>query len=283
MTRFLHFILAILFLTGIAHAGQPSQDAQKIVDELRDMANKARKERSADPWLLKAMDDLVQRYGWPWRRSVLNDSFADGDFSKNPAWQVASGNFWVDKSLGLRSKAAPAAADKGKVKFKDALKEALLAEVAGAPPQADPAIQAAEIFLPGKINNAFALDASFSLHHSPGENGHIEFGLFEGNRRDRGYVLAVYTGQANTLELQRISTTGTSIIERKSLPAGIETGALQKISWRRDPQGAMVVLLNDKSIIQAQDRGLTGNFNSFGLANRGGDFAVKQVALADAG
>lgn len=283
MVRFISFILVLAVGTGLAYANPPSQDAQKIVDEVRDMATKARKERSADPWLLKAMDDLVQRYGWPWRRSVLDDNFSDGDFSKNPAWQVMAGNFWVDKSLGLRSKASPAAADKGKVKFKDALKEALMAEMTGPQPQADPAIQSAEIIVPAKITNAFALDTSFTQHHAPGENGHIEFGLYEGSRRDRGYVLAIRTGQTNTMELQRVSTTGTAIVERKPLPASIDTGALQKISWRRDPQGGMVVLLNDKAIIQTNDRGLTGNFSSLSLANRGGDFSVKQVVLSDAG
>ncbi|HXG28076.1 MAG TPA: hypothetical protein VNJ47_04420 [Nevskiales bacterium] len=38
--------------------------------------------------------------------------------------------------------------------------------------------------------------------------------------------------------------------------------ALQKLSWRREPEGGMPMLL---------------------VVNRGGDIAIKQVALSDAG
>jgi hypothetical protein len=271
-----------------ASAAPPDPQTQKIVDEVRAMAVKARKERSADPWLLQAMDDLVQRYYWPWRHTVAEDSFGDGDYSKSPAWEVATGSFWVDKSLGLRSKAVPAAqpSTKEKTKWKDAFKEALRKEMegrSGGSSQTAATASAAEIYLPAKITNAFALDASFSQHQPPAEAGRIEFGLFEGTHRDRGYVLAITTGSENAAELLRVTASGVAVVERKPLPAAIATGELQKLSWRRDPDGGMVVLINDKTLIQTSDRGLTTPFRSLGITNRSGDFAVKQVTLADAG
>ncbi|MGH8453341.1 MAG: hypothetical protein ACRES4_04230 [Nevskiales bacterium] len=286
-------ILSLLLSTAsLAATAPPDAQTQKIVDEVRDLAAKARKERSADPWLLKALDDLVQRHYWPWRHSVVDESFADGDYSKNPVWEIASGKFWVDRSLGLRSKAAPppaAAADtsQDKKKFKDALKEAVLAEMAGQKQQpaqqATPSATAAEIYLPAKITNSFALDVSFTQHQPPAETGQIEFGLFEGARGGRGYVLVVTTGKEDAVELLRIKGTSAAIVERKILPEPIDTGDLQKISWRRDPQGGMVVLLNDKLLIETGDRGLTTPFTGLGIINRAGDFAVKQVKLVDAG
>jgi hypothetical protein len=282
--------MSVAGLAGAATA--PDPQTQQIVDEVRSMAAKARKERSADPWLLQAMDDLVQRYYWPWRHAVADERFADGDYSKNPTWEVAAGSFWVDKTLGLRSKASPAPAtaaptEKEKVKLKDAFKEALRKEMEArsgqAQPAAAPAVSAAEIYLPARITNSFALEASFSQHQPPTEAGRIEFGLFEGTRRDRGYVISLGTGKENIIELLRVSTSGVAVIERKPLPSTINTGDLQKLNWRRDPEGGMTVMLNDKSLIQISDRGITAPFRSLGIANRGGDFAVKQVTLVDAG
>jgi hypothetical protein len=281
-------LLILSLLTGAAAlAAAPDPQTQKIVDEVRDLASKARKERAADPWLLKAMDQLVQRYYWPWRRSVVDESFADGDYSKNPAWEVSRGRFWVDRSLGLRSKAAPAAAadsSQDKKNFKDALKEAVIAGMGGQQqPQGTPAASSAEIYLPVKIANSFALDVSFTQHQPPTEAGQIEFGLFEGRRDGRSYVLAITTGKEDFVELLRIKGNSAAIVERQPLPAAIDTGDLQMLSWRRDPQGGMVVLLNDKILIETGDRGLTAPFTGFGIINRAGDFAVKQIKLADAG
>lgn len=276
-------------------ATAPDPQVQKLVDELRTVTAKARKERSADPWLLQALDEMAQRHYWPWRRVVAEESFADGDYAKNPVWEVAAGNFWVDKTLGLRSRAsapaaAPANTDKSqdKKKFKDALKEAVLAEMAGQKPGAAPAttaapVSATEIYLPARIGNAFVLDTGFTQHQAPSEAGRIEFGLFEGTRRDRGYILAISTGKENIAELLRVSATGSAVIERKPLPVAIATGESQTISWRRDPEGGMLVLLNDKTLIQTSDRGLGAAFKSLGITNRAGDFAIKQVKLADAG
>lgn len=285
-------LLALLLISTAASAATaPNTETQKVVDELRALAAKARKERSADPWLLQAMDDLVQRNYWPWRHVVIDEKFSDGDFSKNPAWETATGKFWVDRSLGLRSKAvvtaaAPASKEKDKQKFRDALREAVLAEMAGQKPGNTPAAtttSVAEIYLPARITNSFALDASFSQHQTPLDPGVIEFGLFEGTRRDRGYVLAIVTGEENYAELQRITAKGVAIIDQEVLVNAPATGALQNLIWRREPSGAMTVSLDGKTLIQTQDRGLNAAFRSFGIANRVGDFAVKQVALSDAG
>lgn len=288
--RILPFILgALLTVAGTAFAAPPSEETQKVIDELRNMAAKARKERAADPWLLRAMDDLVQKYHFPWRHSVVDEKFSDGDYTKNPAWEPVSGKFWVDRSLGLRSRAVPpaptASTQERDKKFKDALREAILAEMAGQRGSATTATpsSSAEIHLPAKITNAFALDTSFSQHGAPSEAAVIEFGLFEGTRRDRGYVLAIVTGAESYAELQRITGQGVAIIEREMLAAPPDTGDVQKLSWRREPNGAMTVMLNDKALMQTADKGLMSPFKSLGIANRGGDFAIRHVTLADAG
>jgi hypothetical protein len=273
-------------------ATQPDATSQKILDDVRALAEKARREGAADRWVLQGMDDLVRKYSWPWRHSVVDEKFSDGNYTSNPVWEPVTGKFWVDRSLGLRSRAvataaAPANREKDKQKFKDALRDAVLAEMTGQRPGSTGAAPAsttvAEIYLRTKITNSFALDVSFSPHQPPSDPGVIEFGVFEGTRRDRGYVLAIVTGEENYAELQRITAKGVAIVDREVLPEAPDTGDVQKISLRREANGAMTVTLNDKSLIQTQDNGIKSAFQSFGITNRVGDFAVRQVTILDSG
>jgi hypothetical protein len=276
-----------LVLGGVASAADaPSADVNKIIDELKTLAAKARKERSADPWLLTAMDDLVNKYYWPWRLQLVDETFKDGDFTRSPAWEVASGSFWVDSSLGLRSKATVTAATKSeteKKKVGDLIRGAVLAEMnKGKSTPAKPGTTStaqADIYLPAQLKNSFAVDLTFSQHQPSGDQGRIEFGVFEGTRRDRGYVLAFTGGDNPMLELLRVKGTSTSIVEEQALSSALKVGDAQHLVWRRDPQGSMVVMLNDKTLVETSDRGLLQPFRSFGVANRGGDYALRKVTL----
>jgi hypothetical protein len=274
-------------LAGAAEA--PSADVNKIIDEVKTLATKARKERSADPWLLQALDDLVNKYYWPWRVQVVDETFKDGDYTRSPAWEVAAGNFWIDSSLGLRSKATVATTAKSepekekKKKMGDLIRDAVKAEMEkGKPAPAKPETTSAalaDIYLPAQLKNAFAVDLTFSQHQPAGEQGRIEFGVFEGTRRDRGYVLALTGGKTPMLELLRVKGTATSVVEEQALASDFRTGDAQRLVWRRDPQGGMVVMLNDKTLLETSDRGLTQSFRSFGVTNRGGDYALRKVTL----
>lgn len=280
-------IMLALIAPSLATATEtPNTDVQKVVDEIKGIAAKARKDRSADPSVLNALDDLVQKYYWPWRKQLLDESFKDGDYTKNPAWTVASGSFQVDASLGLRSSstaapAAPATKEK-KQSLGDIVKQAVQAEMdkknkkqaaaAGNVP--------AEIDLALKVTNAFALDLSFTVHQPTTQAGRIEFGLYQGSRPGTGYQLAFSVGPEPVAELLRVQSDGSSVVQRKSLGAVIPTGQVQRVAWRRDPDGNMTVLLNDKALLQATDRGYTAAYGSFVIVNRGGDFAVRSVTLS---
>ncbi len=91
---------------GIA-VGAPSSDetdAQALVNQLRDITQRARKERAADRWLLQALEDLVAKFDWPWSKEIVKEDFYDGEYQNAPVWEVVSGRFWVDASIGLRSR-----------------------------------------------------------------------------------------------------------------------------------------------------------------------------------
>ena len=286
----LSFFFALLCAPAPAAAAEPTDspaNTQKLVDELREMAARARRERSADPWLLEAMDGLVQRYYWPWRTQALDESFKDGDYTKSPPWEVAAGTFWVDESLGLRSKAAPPATTQAppakKQRFEDILRDAIRKEMerGGGQQPAEPvkAVAITEIYLPQKITNAFALDIVFSQHQPSKDEARMEFSVLEAARGSRAYVVALASGAEPALELLLTQGSKVSVIERASLDKAPATGAVQRLSWRRDPQGNMVIALNDKPLIEVRDRGLNAPFKTLGLVNRGGDYAVRKIAL----
>ena len=102
-------ILIVLFtltipLPGAEAATEYNEDVQAVVDRLQEITKRARQERAADRWLLRDLEDLIDKYAWPWRTELLYEDFSDGDYTNEPHWEPASGEFWVDASLGLRSR-----------------------------------------------------------------------------------------------------------------------------------------------------------------------------------
>ena len=78
--------LALLPLFCVpAAAGEA--DTQTLVDELRQLADQARQQRAADRWLQRALDDMVARYDWPWRKELVFDDFGEWVELYNPGTQ----------------------------------------------------------------------------------------------------------------------------------------------------------------------------------------------------
>jgi len=84
-------------------SSQNSGSLQKLIDELNNMVGEAERDRAAAPAFLRDLRDLTRRYDVPWRVDLVNETFSDGDFTANPAWQVSSGRWWVEKDFGLRA------------------------------------------------------------------------------------------------------------------------------------------------------------------------------------
>ena len=95
--------LSLLALSGTLSAAAQSRSGgqRQMIEQLRELIRKAERNRSADRWLLDDLRSLVRRYERPWEIEVLREDFSDGDFTRSPAWSVATGRFYVDRRLGL--------------------------------------------------------------------------------------------------------------------------------------------------------------------------------------
>ena len=86
-------LIASLMLTSPQGTAAKDQESA-LIDELRTLVQKSREQRAADRWLQRALDDLVAKYDWPWQRELMYEDFSDGDYTRNPVWQVVQGDFF---------------------------------------------------------------------------------------------------------------------------------------------------------------------------------------------
>lgn len=292
-------MLTLPYTSNVLAVEEYNEDVQAIVDKVHDLSKKARKERAADRWLLRSLDDLVTQYTWPWRNELLFEDFSDGNFTQEPSWKVLNGEFWVDATLGLRSRVDSRQHDryrdeeqketKQSSEDKQDLGSALLgALLSGAmqpkkesePPRKKQQQKArqAKIQLPLKIPPAFAFSSEFSAHNAPSETGTLQFALYQGSRGNFGYILTINTGDNPSLKLfQRFR--GRSILIETIKLEDLNDGQLHKLEWRMTDYGDIELLLDQQSLLQSRDRSFSKGFKQLAIINKGGDFGIRSIQL----
>lgn len=285
--------MTLLFAaTPVSSAQSENAELQALVDQLRELTDRARQQRAADRWLLNDLEALISRHDWPWRNPLLNEDFADGDYDQNPAWSLISGQFWVDGRLGLRSRSEPAEPtttptepreekqDLGKALLGALLQEALRGREADQPAETERERrnESAEIQLPLQIPTVFALQLELSAHNPPGEAGQIEFSLYQGSQGNTGYRLILLLGERPNLELVSRVSGRTRVIENVEM-ADIGDGETHSLEWRRDPDGKIQVLLDGDPLVEVRDHSFRYPFTQLSIRNQVGDFAVRRVTL----
>ena len=260
--------------------GEGGDDLQAMVGQLRAIAEQAKRDRSGDYRLLQQLRDLANLYDRPWRVSLLDDNFGDGNFTANPAWSVASGKFTVDARYGLRNRVTPQTKiDLGSDDAAVKLFGAILGAVSKKKTGQQQATQA-EIHTRLAISDAFTLAVEFGAFTKAVEGGGFEFGAYRGLRRDGGFRLVYSQGAAPAMALVRLSRGGVSTIARATLAKGLEDSAYHRITLRRGRDGAMDVLLDGAEVMTGNDPTAPGApFDGVTLINRGGEYAFRSVAV----
>jgi len=260
---------------------------QELVEHLKEVIRGAEQDRRSNPSITKQLRELVRRYDWPWRVSLLFDDFRDGDYAYSPRWVVNHGEFWVARGAGLRSYFDPPASRIRRTSDRrsdspalEILGELLLGgrerEAGETPTNLK---TEAEIFTRVGISNAFAVKLQLNLRSYADRNTRLEFGPFQGEERGWGYRLAYDSGGTPSISLLRFGPNRSAVIEVVDQGIALEDGTPHTIEWRRGNDGEMVVLLDNKEVIRTVDRAYDDPFDGFAVINKGGDFEVKQVSI----
>lgn len=298
MKKLINIILSIIVLSSITLTEvNASDDVQAIVDELQALANKSRQERAADRWLQNALEDLVAKYNYPWKTSLLLDDFSDGDYHKGTDWQVGSGDFWVDRRLGLRSRVEPKEVSKqqseksskqtqqedlGTVLLGAVLEKALSTNENKQSQQTTPEVQL--VTTPASIRTklaipiTFAVESSFSQNNPPNAEGRFEWLVMQGESTENAYKVIVSTGTNPSLELLRTRNGQVSHLETNTIP-NLNDSEEHKLSWRQKSDGAIDVFLDGKQVIKTIDRPFRYGYDYLGLINRIGDFSISSIEV----
>jgi hypothetical protein len=271
----------------------PADDSrtQELVDQLKDVIQKAERDRRSDPSTIQRLRDLVRRYDWPWKVSLLYDDFRDGNYTFDPSWIVSHGDFWVARGAGLRSTSSPSPERVRHTSDRrpenpaiGILGEILWGKREAEAPVTDKASPPAEIYTEVAITDAFALKLQLTAGElRDGGGGRLEFGPYRGQDRNSGYRLAYEPAKKPAISLLRIAPGRSSVIDLYDHKVELEDGRPHILEWRRHAGGEMVVLLDQKEIIRTVDRAFGDPYDGFTIINTGGDYAIKQIAISGAG
>jgi peptidoglycan hydrolase-like protein with peptidoglycan-binding domain len=206
-------------------------------------------------------------------RLRVRDDFADGDYTRNPTWRIASGSFQV-RSGGLNSvTAAPSqrVEDIGRQILGDILRQQLGVPLGGE--------TAAVAYLPIRIAEEFQITAVVS--GSAESHSHVDLGPYRGDRLNHGYRLSYRASESRPLQLLLADENGASVIASSGFR--LEGAGPQELVWKRDADGRMTVTRDGEVLIDIVDGNLTGDFDGFSLINRGGEWTLHEVIIKDRG
>lgn len=204
-------------------------------------------------------------------RLLMQDDFEDGDFTRNPNWQVHAGEFQVLRGylavkLPDAQTQASAAQQQSITQF---LRQAMGAQVRS--PEAVAAIAQGT-----GIENAFKIEAT--LLGSARDIVQMHIGPYIGRDLTSGYRL-VYDQAAND-RLALIARTGgrTAVIAEKFGVTQLGDGRKHALEWVRNQNGLMVVRVDGGPLLRVKDDTISGSFSGISFVNLAGAWNIHDIA-----
>lgn len=277
-----------------AQGVEPGNQVQTLVNELRAELDRAEKDRLADPWFLRDLRQILDRYDFPWQVRILHDDFSGQGPGPDAPWRVTAGEFLIDWRHGLRTVIKPPRqtqsqqqSDPTAALIGALLQQALTGEQGGQQTTSQEPTYAAMI-APARISNAFAIEIELSSRPVDGvSTGRLEFGPYQGEGANAGYRLVYSPGApagSPSLELLRVSSRGTtSTLEFYDQPLSLQDGQPHTLTWTRDRAGMMVVKLDGQVLMETTDRSYRDPFDGLAVVNSGGDYAFRRVTIDGTG
>ena len=286
-----------------------------LARELEALIDEAESARAAHPRFLQDLRDTIDAHiadARP-RTALIRDDFSDGDYTDDPRWDVVSGDFSIDRRLGLRTTIPLSGADtetmrlnldtirdkgdelleKGEAlldKSKDTVEGLLSGEKSlddlwggddddEEKEDAGPAgPEPAEIVLEADIPNAFALELELmsGITH---KDARFEIDLFQGRGGASGYRLSYLPGDDPGLQLSRFGRRSAEVIGESDEGLDLEDGRSHTVALSRHDDGTMTVSVDGSEHIRVKSSALGDPFGGLSLVNSGGDYAIRSIAV----
>jgi len=288
-------LITSLMLPATQVTAAPDQDAA-LLDELRKITQKSREKSAADRWLQRALDDLIAKYDWPWQRKLMYEDFSDGDYTRNPAWQVTQGDFQVINNQGLSSSIkhneqqrndAPAPSKSQEDSLSSLVLGALLDKAldkdktdkkkTSTSSHTDTYTGPNQIRLKANVTNAFAV--TLAVRTNQDDPSQFDVALLQSEKGLYGYRLRIDTGANGFIELERIRNGRGAIVDSLKLPKNINDNRLHDLAWRQDQEGTVTVLLDDKPVIEVRDRAFRDNYPWLQIEHQAGELIIRSIRI----
>ncbi len=284
--------LAVIFLVGVlvfstADAEISNENYQSLLDELQQKVDEADKRMVAHPKFLDELRALVEKYRGKIRNIFFSDDFSDGNFTKNPAWQVKSGQFRIDRDKRLWSKVstyAPVTTTTEKpLSTEEQAIGILLRGIMGLDQKDQPQQESATsepgeaiIKIGANIEPAFEIDISFV---SESEWGSMEVVLLGGSPEKPRYrlIYQAAASESRPIEIIRERSGRAYTIESALRYPNLDDGKPHRLQWVRDLNGTMKVLVDGQEILQTVEVYYRDVFSGLALINKGGTYAWDSV------
>ena len=260
----------------------------KLLDELESKINDADKRMIAHPNFLKDLQALVEKYRSKLRMVFLKEDFSDGNYTKNPKWQVVSGKFEITPSMRLgNSILVERPVDKSAQQESPDLFGMVLNEVLKSTTyngeKKEPSAEAKpeSILTNIEISPDFEVDISII---SKSNWGSMEFVLL-GGEKNRPLYRMVYNASPSSkrpIQIFRERDSKSYLIDDAIKYPSLDDGSLHRIQWIRDNQGNMKVLVDDEAVLSTVEVFYNDNFSGFSIVNNGGTYEWGPIAILQA-
>ncbi len=216
------------------------------------------------------VEDQGETDAEPRYETAIVDEFDDGNFTHDPHWRIMAGSMEVTAEGWLDSRVEIPEEPKG---FGDIGRQVLQGVMADALGINFPdARNVSAIATSVEVGNAFR--ARFTVAGERDEDGTFALGTYRGNNGQGYRVAAIQEG----VRLMAVTRDGIrTIADTRAVDLG--DGENHRVELHRDRDGSMWVVVDDRTVISAQDQTFKEPFDGIALINAGGHWRVDHVEV----
>lgn len=210
------------------------------------------------------------------RVTLMDDGFADGDYTREVRWQVLQGSYTVRDGV-LHSEVLTVETPQGNSPDEMVMR-VLKGVLGGTIDTKTPAEASAAV-----ISTAVAVPNEFHVHlrlSTKGETGaRFAFGPYQ-SQQNTGYEL-VFEDFPRAVPALLAMRQGTEVrvVRRGTVGTALADGRMHDVDWVRDGTGTMTVSVDGQVVLQTQDYGFSEPFDGLVMVNAHGTWSVDQVRI----